>query len=54
MIAVVDYKVGNLTSVMKALAAVSADAVSTDDPEIVREADKIILPGVGHFQATLP
>ena len=53
MIAVVDYKAGNLTSVMKALAAVGADAVSTDDPEIVREADKIILPGVGHFQATI-
>jgi glutamine amidotransferase len=53
MIAVVYYKAGNLTSVMKALAAVGADAVSTDDPEVVREADKIILPGVGHFQATI-
>ncbi len=52
MIAVVDYKAGNLTSVMKALAAIGADAVSTDDPEAVRRADKIILPGVGHFQAT--
>ena len=52
MIAVVDYKAGNLTSVMKALAAVGADAVSTDDPHVVRRARKIILPGVGHFQAT--
>ena len=52
MIAVVDYKAGNLTSVMKALAAVGADAVSTDDPGVVRHAAKIILPGVGHFQAT--
>ena len=52
MIAVVDYKAGNLTSVMKALAAIGADAVSTDDPKAVRRADKIILPGVGHFQAT--
>lgn len=52
MIAVVDYKAGNLTSVMKALAAVGSDAVSTDDPEVVRNAGKIILPGVGHFQAT--
>ena len=52
MIAVVDYKAGNLTSVMKALAAIGADAISTDDPENVRRADKIILPGVGHFQAT--
>jgi glutamine amidotransferase len=54
VIAVVDYKAGNLTSVMKALAAIGADdAVSTDDPEAVRRADKIILPGVGHFQATI-
>lgn len=52
MIAVVDYKAGNLTSVMKALATVGADAVSTDSPETVRQAEKIILPGVGHFQAT--
>ena len=52
MIAVVDYKAGNLTSVMKALAAIGAQAISTDDPETVKRADKIILPGVGHFQAT--
>ena len=52
MIAVVDYKAGNLASVMKALAAVGADAVSTSGPEAVRRARKIILPGVGHFQAT--
>lgn len=52
MIAVVDYKAGNLTSVMKALTAVGADALATDDPETVKRANKIILPGVGHFQAT--
>ena len=52
MIAVVDYKAGNLASVMKALRAVDANAVSTDDPETVARAEKIILPGVGHFQAT--
>lgn len=52
MIAVVDYKAGNLTSVMKALAAVGADAVPTEDPEMVRRAGKIVLPGVGHFAAT--
>lgn len=52
MIAVVDYKAGNLTSVMKALAAVGANAVSTEDPETVRRADKVVLPGVGHFAAT--
>jgi imidazole glycerol-phosphate synthase subunit HisH len=52
VITVVDYKAGNLTSVMKALAAVGADAVSTADPESIRGATKIVLPGVGHFQAT--
>lgn len=52
MIAVVDYKAGNLTSVMKALRAAGADAVSTEDPEVVRRAAKIVLPGVGHFAAT--
>jgi imidazole glycerol-phosphate synthase subunit HisH len=52
MIAVVDYRVGNLTSVKKALDRVGADAVVTGDPEVVTQADKIILPGVGHFSAT--
>lgn len=52
MIAVVDYKAGNLTSVMKALHAVGANAKVTDDPEMVRQAAKIVLPGVGHFSTT--
>jgi imidazole glycerol-phosphate synthase subunit HisH len=52
VITVVDYKAGNLTSVMKALAAVGANAIATEDPEAVRRADKIVLPGVGHFAAT--
>jgi imidazole glycerol-phosphate synthase subunit HisH len=52
MIAVVDYRAGNLTSVKKALDHLCADAVVTRDPEVVAQADKIILPGVGHFSAT--
>jgi imidazole glycerol-phosphate synthase subunit HisH len=52
VIAVVDYKAGNLTSVLKALRAAGADPVVTDDPEKVRSAERIILPGVGHFAAT--
>ncbi|MGC1294800.1 MAG: imidazole glycerol phosphate synthase subunit HisH [Alloacidobacterium sp.] len=52
MIAVIDYKAGNLTSVMKALHAVGADAVATSDPRAVMRADKLVLPGVGHFSAT--
>lgn len=52
VIAVIDYKAGNLTSVMKALRAVGADPELTDDPTVVLRADRIILPGVGHFGAT--
>ncbi len=51
-IAVIDYKAGNLTSVMKALDALGRQATVTADPEVVRRAKKVILPGVGHFQAT--
>lgn len=52
MIAVIDYKAGNLTSVMKALSSLNAMAIVTADPEEVRRASKVILPGVGHFAAT--
>jgi glutamine amidotransferase len=52
VIAVVDYKAGNLTSVVKALRAVNAHVPVTEDPEVVRRAEKIVLPGVGHFAAT--
>ena len=52
MIAVIDYKAGNLTSVMKAVRAVGADAVATSDPDVVVRANKLVLPGVGHFSAT--
>jgi imidazole glycerol-phosphate synthase subunit HisH len=52
MIAVVDYRAGNLTSVKKALDHLCADAVVTREPDVVAQADKIILPGVGHFSAT--
>ena len=52
MIAVVDYRAGNLTSVKKALDHLRSDAIVTRDPDVVAHADKIILPGVGHFSAT--
>ncbi len=51
-IAIVDYRAGNLTSVKKAVDRVTAGAVVTADPGVVARADKIILPGVGHFAAT--
>jgi imidazole glycerol-phosphate synthase subunit HisH len=52
VITVIDYKAGNLTSVMKALDALGCKATVSADPEVVRRATKVILPGVGHFQAT--
>ncbi len=52
MIAVIDYKAGNLTSAMKAIRAVASDAVVTEDPDVLQHADRIILPGVGHFSVT--
>ncbi len=53
MIAVIDYKAGNLTSVVKALRFLGAnDVVVTQSPEDVLRAEKIVLPGVGHFQST--
>ena len=52
MIAVVDYRAGNLTSVMKALDHLGVNAVVTRDAKEVARSEKIILPGVGHFSAT--
>ena len=49
MIAVIDYGVGNLFSLCSSLNAIGAESVVTSDPEIIRSADKIILPGVGAF-----
>jgi imidazole glycerol-phosphate synthase subunit HisH len=48
-VAVLDYGMGNLRSVEKALARVGADAEITNDPERIRIADGVILPGVGAF-----
>jgi glutamine amidotransferase len=49
MIAIIDYGMGNLRSVQKALEAVGAAAEVTSDPARVRRASKVILPGVGAF-----
>ena len=50
-IAIVDYGVGNLNSVKKAFDYLGAKVVVTTQPETVAAADKIVLPGVGHFSA---
>jgi glutamine amidotransferase len=49
MIAILDYGMGNLRSVEKALERVGAESEITGDPEVVRAAEGIILPGVGAF-----
>lgn len=49
-IVLVDYGIGNLRSVSKALEAVSAEVVQTSDPEVILSGDKVILPGVGAFK----
>lgn len=49
MVAIIDYGVGNLFSLKSSLAAIGAAAVVTDDPAVIRAADRVILPGVGAF-----
>ena len=49
MIAIIDYGVGNLFSLVSSLKAVGADAVITNDATVIKKADKLILPGVGAF-----
>jgi imidazole glycerol-phosphate synthase subunit HisH len=51
-VALIDYHAGNLTSVKKALAAVGAKVFVPAAPEDLAEASAVIVPGVGHFDAT--
>ena len=52
-VTVIDYKAGNLTSVLKSLHHLGAETIVTDgDLALVEAAECIVLPGVGHFQAT--
>jgi glutamine amidotransferase len=51
MIAIVDYGAGNLNSVKKAFDYLGAAVAVSDQPELVKTADKIVLPGVGHFSS---
>ncbi len=49
MVAIIDYGVGNLFSLSSSFAAIGYEAVVTRDPEMIRQADRILLPGVGAF-----
>lgn len=48
MIAIIDYKMGNLRSVENALHRLGANFVVTADPAVIRKADRVLLPGVGN------
>jgi glutamine amidotransferase len=49
VIVVVDYGVNNLASVVRALAAGGHEATLAADPDVVRRAARVVMPGVGHF-----
>jgi imidazole glycerol-phosphate synthase subunit HisH len=53
MIAIVDYGMGNLRSVEKALQKLGHQAEVTSDPEVISRAERLILPGVGAFGAAM-
>ena len=50
MVAIIDYGVGNLFSLQSSFAAIGEAAEVTADPERIRKADRVILPGVGAFE----
>lgn len=53
MIAIIDYGMGNLKNVYKALESIGEEAVITSDPQAIRVCDKVILPGVGAFKEAI-
>ena len=53
MIAIVDYKAGNIRSVENALQRLGAEYVLTSDPETLRQADHVMLPGVGEASSAM-
>ena len=50
MIAIIDYDAGNIKSVEKAFLSLGQEVVLTRDPEILKQADRVVLPGVGNFK----
>lgn len=53
MIAIVKYNAGNIRSVLNALHRLGVDATVTDDPKLLREAEKVIFPGVGEASSAM-
>ncbi len=52
-VAVIDYGMGNIGSIRKMLRVVGANPVVTADPAVMAQADKVLLPGVGHFDRAM-
>lgn len=50
MIAIIDYGMGNLFSLASSLKSLGQDVVVSGDPEVIRSADRLFLPGVGAFE----
>ncbi len=50
MVGIIDYGVGNLFSLQSSFTAIGQDVVVSSDPEVLRKADHILLPGVGAFE----
>ena len=53
MVTIIDYGIGNLRSIEKALQQVGADVLRTDGPQAVLDAERLVLPGVGAFGACI-
>ena len=50
MIAIIDYGMGNLRSVQKGFEKIGSEAIITDDPRVILQAERVVLPGVGAFR----
>jgi glutamine amidotransferase len=53
MIAIIDYGMGNIHSVQKALESYGAKTIVTNQPQVLEDCDKVVLPGVGAFSDAL-
>lgn len=52
-IAVIDYDMGNLHSACKGLEKAGANPIITDSPQVIAQADGVVLPGVGSFDPAM-
>ena len=50
MVGIIDYGVGNLFSLRSSFSAIGQEVIVSSDPEVLRKADHVILPGVGAFE----